>query len=321
MLKKFVLGVVLLVAGVASAAAAFFYGARPLVAAPRDLKAPASAEAVKRGYYLAETSGCTDCHSKRDFTRYSGPIVEPIGVNGYCFDAGAGVPGTLCPPNLTSDRETGIGDWTDGEIVRAMREGIARDGRPLFPVMPYTEYRTLSDEDALAIVAYLRTLPAVKYQEPAPQIAFPVSMFVRLAPKPVDGPIASPPRTDSRAYGRYLAITKGCQFCHSTADDRMEPIPGRTFAGGNTFTGPWGVSRTANLTPHETGMGERTKENFIGLFRAGASIDVPVKPNERNTIMPWKVYSILTDEDLGALYDYIVSLPPVENVVDKFGGR
>ena len=73
----------------------------------------------------------------------------------------ADFPGKLCVPNITSHATAGIGEWTDGEILRAIREGIGRDGRALFPMMPYTEYRKMSDEDAHAVVAYLRTLPAI----------------------------------------------------------------------------------------------------------------------------------------------------------------
>ena len=113
---------------------------------------------VTRGRYLAEhVSGCIGCHSHRDWSRFGGPIVGPLGAGGDCLGEDDGMPGTICIPNLTPDRTTGLGRWSDGEVMRAVREGVDREGHALFPFMPYAEYRALSDADTRALVAYLRT--------------------------------------------------------------------------------------------------------------------------------------------------------------------
>lgn len=318
MLKKAILAVAVLLALAASGFAGFVFLARPLSRPPQTVTAPATPESLARGEYLARTRGCVDCHSERDFNRYSGPPKPPFGVKGYCFDKGVGVPGVVCPPNISSDRETGIGAWTDGEILRAMREGVSRDGRPLFPLMPYGDLKNLSDEDALAIVAYLRTLPAVTYKAPAPKLDFPLPIVIRFIPRPLDGPVSAPVKTDTAAYGRYLTSTMGCVFCHTTVDPQMQPIPGREWAGDNELRGPWGAVRSANLSPHATGLGDRTKENFIGLFRAFGNVEGELPKGSQNTAMPWAEYNKLTDEDLGVIYDYLKMQKPIAHVVEKF---
>jgi hypothetical protein len=317
-LKKIALFVLGTLALAASGFAAFVYGARPLMRPPKNITASATPDRLARGEYLAFTTGCIDCHSARDFKRYAGPPKPPLGAHGDCFDKGVGVPGVVCPPNLTSDKQTGLGAWTDGEILRAMREGVSRDGRPLFPLMPYLEFQALSDEDAVSIVTFLRTLPPVSYQEPAPVLDFPLPIVIRFLPKPLETEVQTPPKTDLQAYGRYLTTTRGCVFCHTTNDEQMTPIPGREWAGDNEFRGAWGVTRSANLSPHPTGLGDKTKENFIGLFRAFGNVEGEVPKGAPNTIMPWPVFSKMTDDDLGIIYDYLKSQKPVDHLVDKF---
>ena len=318
MLKKITLLILSLSVLAVSGLAGFLFLARPLRRPALDVTATATPERLARGEYLAFTAGCIECHSKRDFTRYAGPPVAPFGAHGTCFSNGDGVPGTVCAANLTSDKETGIGAWTDGEVLRAMREGISRDGHALFPAMPYSEYRNLSDDDALSIVAYLRTLPATSYKRQETRIEFPLSVIMRTIPKPLEGTVPTPSKSDRAAYGRYLTTTHGCAFCHTTMDAQMNPVPGHEFAGDNEFKGPWGITRSANLTPHATGLGDKTKENFIGLFRAFGNVEGPLPAGAPNTLMPWATYNHLTDEDLGIIYDYLKAQKPVDLAVEKF---
>src|SRR5262245_43349442 len=318
MLKKIALFLASLSVLAVIGLAGFLFLGRPLSRPPLEVSAGTNPDRLARGQYLAFTAGCIKCHSKRDFTRYSGPPVAPFGAHGTCFRNGDGVPGQVCAANLTSDTETGIGNWTDGEVVRAMREGVSREGHPLFPAMPYSEYRNFSDEDALSIVAYLRTLPATSYKRPETKIDFPLNVIMRLIPKPLDGPVATPARADRTAYGEYLTKTHGCAFCHTTMDEKMNPVPGREFAGDNEFKGPWGITRSANLTPHATGLGDKTKENFIGLFRAFGNVEGALAPGAPNTLMPWATYNHLTDDDLGIIYDYRKAQKPVDLAVEKF---
>jgi hypothetical protein len=294
---------------------------RPVSAVAAGL-APATPAEVMRGAYLARhVTDCFGCHSQHDWKRWAGPEVGPEGAGGGCMGADYGVPGQLCIPNITSDREHGVGAWTDAELLRAIREGVDRDGEALFPMMPYVEYRNLSDEDARAIVAFLRTLRPIPNDVPETSLEFPVSFFIKMVPKPLDGPVAAPP--DQLGRGRYLATVAGCRFCHTPVDDHEQPLPGKDFAGGHDLIGYWGKTRSANLTPDPTGLGSRTREQFIGQFRAyanpsaGASPMSPV-PAGRNTPMPWLALAGMSDEDLGAIYDYLRTVPPVANSVDRF---
>lgn len=158
----------------------------------------------------------------------------------------------------------------------------------------------------------------MNYKAPAPKLDFPLPVVIRFIPKPLDGPVEAPAKTDTEAYGRYLTNTMGCVFCHTTADPQMQPIPGREWAGDNEFRGPWGAVRSANLSPHETGLGDRTKENFIGLFRAFGNVEGELPKGSQNSVMPWAEYNKLTDEDLGIVYDYLKMQKPIAHTVDKF---
>lgn len=301
------------------------------MAAYRPDQRPASPERVEitparveRGRYLVHhVTDCFGCHADRDWTRYAGPVQGTPGAGGGCLTAEMGAPGLVCAPNITPDRETGIGAWTDGEILRALREGVGRDGDALFPLMPYEEYRRMSDEDARAVVAYLRTVKPVRSAPPRTSLDFPVGFFIKMVPRPLDGPVPEPARNDSVRYGEYLADVAGCKFCHSPVDSKHQLIPGRLMSGGHPLQGPWGMVSTSNLTPHETGMGSRSRLEFIALFRSfadQAAVAVDSGEAGRNTPMPWYAYAGMTDADLGAIYDYLHSLPPVENRVERFPG-
>lgn len=311
----------LLAAGVLGASAAGFYllSVYPRVSAPAPDAVPATPARLARGTYLAEhVLLCSECHSDRDWTVFSAPSVPPTGAGRTeCLGAGtpmAGVaaefPGRICFPNITADAGTGVGAWTDGELLRAVREGVDRDGRALFPIMPYFIFRHLSDEDARSLVVWIRSLPAVVREHPPKRVDFPVNLFIRLVPQPLAEPVPEPKADDSVAYGRYLATIGRCAFCHSPRRGQSrEPIPGLLFAGGNEFRGPFGIRRSSNLTPHPSGLGAMAREEFVALFRRHAAPE-PVAP-EKNTIMAWSAYAGMTDADLGALYDYLRTVPPV----------
>jgi hypothetical protein len=281
-------------------------------------------ERVARGKYLVRhVTICLDCHSERTLA-YGLPFkFESEGARGFIWNRELGFPGVLAASNLTPDPETGLGQWTDGEILRAIREGVDREGKALFPIMPYSHFRNLSDEDGIAIVAYLRTLQPVKYERPAKELDVPLNFIEKFAPAPLAGTtVTAPDRKDSVAYGKYLTTIGSCIECHTPKDDKDQPIPGMELAGGWEMHGPGFRVVTANITPHpDTFMGKATKEEFIGRFRAFANFDVataPQAPKGRNTIMPWISYSRMTDEDLGAIYDYLKSVKPIANKVNPF---
>ncbi|MEI9908778.1 MAG: hypothetical protein WDO71_03370 [Bacteroidota bacterium] len=121
-------------------------------------------QVIKRGEYLTvHVAMCLGCHSKRDFSKYSGPVMPGSeGAGGEEFGEKMGVPGVVYARNITPDAETGIGTWTDDEILRSVTHGISKNGDTLFPIMPYMNYNRMAKEDLLSIIAYIRTLKPIK---------------------------------------------------------------------------------------------------------------------------------------------------------------
>jgi len=120
----------------------FLYLRKPATAPPLDVKVEVTPERLDRGRFLFERlADCGGCHSERDFSRFGGPVMPGGRGKGKVLPPDLGLPGVIVASNITPDRETGIGAWTDGEKIRAIREGIDREGRTLFPMMPYTNYR------------------------------------------------------------------------------------------------------------------------------------------------------------------------------------
>lgn len=281
---------------------------------PADEKVEPTSTRVERGAYLSNAVfGCIACHSDVDDTIFGAPLKAgaAAGAGGQCWGEVNGFPGHLCAPNLTADGETGLGKWTDGEIMRAIREGIDREGNGLFPLMPYREYASLSDEDTRAIVAYLRTLPKTSRPVAAKELDFPVGIFIRLVPRPLEGPVAEPDHGDRVAYGRYLAM--GCVHCHSPVDGRGRRLEGRELSGGQQFklTATTSVS-SVNLTPDVTGLGTWTEERFIARFHGYQA--TPVQGGHQ-TVMPWPSFASLTDDDLAAIFAFLRTTNAVENRV------
>lgn len=275
---------------------------------------------VARGRYLVHhVSDCLGCHSERLLDRFAMPTKPGAEAAGGLNFSEGGM--RLYTANITPDVQTGIGSWSDDEIVRAVREGIRRNGDPLFPAMPYGLFAQMSDEDARSVVAYLRTLPPSHHPIPERHLPVPLNAIVRLIPKPLEGHVASVDPKNTVAYGKYLTTIGGCVFCHTPKDGHND-IPGMQFAGGFEMQTPTGRVVSANITPDpQTFVGKATRDEFIEHFKSLESIDAtnaPVVPKGRNTVMPWLAYSGMTREDLGAIYDYLHSLPPVHHVVNSF---
>lgn len=320
-----ILTVILTVVIVAIAGAAFFLALKkPATHPAANLQIDATHELVERGRYLANNvSDCLGCHSEQDPAKFGMPVRPGTeGSGGTVFSKAEGVPGKVTARNITPDTTTGIGRWSDGEIVRAIREGIRHDGTPLFPMMPYPDYRAMSDDDVKAVVAYLRSLPARQHSIPDRSLDFPINFLVKFMPHPVDGIIPSPPAGDSVRRGAYLVVIANCRNCHTPRDSKGRPITAEAFSGGWEMIGPWGRVVTANLTPHPSNfMGQATREQFIARFKAyeGVTWDsAPPATLGRNTVMPWLGFSGMTVEDLGAIYDYLKTLPPVEKRIVTF---
>jgi hypothetical protein len=277
---------------------------------------PASTETVEatpqrlvRGDYLVHhVSDCLGCHSDFYADRFALPLKPGTeGQGGLQFDKRLGVPGVVQAQNITQDPESGLGAWTDGEILRAIREGVDRNGKALFPMMPYQFFHSMSDEDARSIVAYLRTLRAVPHAVAKRRLDFPVNLLIKFAPKPITSPVPSPDPKDTVAYGQYLVTVGVCRMCHTPHDAKGQLIEGMDYSGGWELLGPWGRVVSSNITPDaDNFMGKASREEFIGRFKSFEGLDgenAPVAPPGKNTVMPWPRFAGMTREDLGAIYD------------------
>jgi mono/diheme cytochrome c family protein len=275
-------------------------------------------ERIARGDYLANSvTVCMDCHSRRDWTIFSGPIKSgTLGGGGEIFDRNLGFPGLFYSKNITP---YGIGSWTDGEVFRAITTGVSKDGSALFPVMPYHYYGQMATEDIYAIIAYIRTLSPIKNEIPKREIDVPFNIILNSIPKK-----ATPqalPKEDGLPYGAYLVNASGCIECHTPAD-KGQIDKKLAFSGGREFILPWGKLYTPNITPdEETGIGFWSKAKFIQTFKQyqdSAYHSSQLSGSDFNTIMPWIMYSKMTVRDLGAIYDFLRTIKPIKNNVVKF---
>jgi mono/diheme cytochrome c family protein len=319
-LLKIVLVLAAVVVIIGGAGIAYLFANYPDVPAAESITVTVTPERVARGEYLAKhVAQCVDCHALRDYTKYAAPVIEgTLGRGGENF----GIEGTairaLYSRNITP---AGVGDWTDGELIRAITSGVTKENEPLFPLMPYPNYARLSREDVESVVAYIRTLPPVEYTAPPRDLAMPLPLVVRTMPKPAEfRPI--PPKSDRVAYGEYLTTAASCAECHTPMDAQGQRLPGMDFAGGFEMPLPGGgIVRSANITPNaDTGIGTWTEQQFIDKFKAfeGAPPRSLTAAEQReNTTMPWIGYAGMTREDLGAIYAYLRTLKPVLNRVQK----
>jgi hypothetical protein len=280
--------------------------ARPLT----DRTFERTPERLERGRYLANAvAPCLACHSELDWT--NGVSIRPgMEGSGRSF-AEEAIP-FVSSPNLTPDRETGAGTWTDDMLARAIREGIGHDGRALFPLMPYEQFRYMADEDLAAIVVYLRSLPPITKAQAPPAIPFPVNRLINSVPEPITEPIPLPNRADQVAYGDYLVRISVCRDCHSPMDVNGQRIPGLDFAGGMTLSSPLGPVAAPNITSAASGIPYYTEELFLEMMRTGM-----VRSRKLHDMMPWRMYGQQTDADLKAMFAYIKTIPAVEHRVDN----
>jgi len=277
---------------------------------------------LKRGEYLViHVAGCIDCHSTRDLTKFSGPVVPGTeGGGGFVFNEKFGLPGTLYGRNITPDPETGIGTWTDDEILRAMTQGINKNGDTLFPIMPYPHFNHMAKDDLMSIIAYIRTLKPIKNKVPDRKLMIPIAMaYPAQALQPSVDNNVRPPESDKVKYGEYLATMADCGTCHSPLTPQG-PDMTRMFAGGYRFDGGTYVVNSANITSDSaTGIGTWTEEKFLNKFipyREEKNYNFVV--GKENTIMPLSLYAGMTDDDLKAIYAYLRTVKPISNKVEKY---
>ena len=284
----------------------------PNARALTDRRFTSSPERLARGKYLTENvANCFACHSERDWSRDDVPVMPGTNGGGAPVFPLQDLPGNVYPPNITPDKETGAGNWTDDQLARAIREGIGYDGRALFPFMPYENFRYLSDEDLASMVVYLRSIPPVRRSVPKTELIFPVKYLIRSAPIPVTEPIPEPDLSTPVKRGDYLVTIGGCRDCHTPMQNgqRMEQFD---LAGGFLLRGPWGEVAAANITQSPSGIPYYDEALFLEVMRKGW-----VKARQLKPIMPWWNYRHMTDEDLKSVFAYLKTVPQVQHRVDN----
>lgn len=258
-----------------------------------DIKVAKTAAQIARGQQLAQI--CVSCHTTNN----------QLPLSGTDFGGKFGMPpmGTLYAPNLTPGGD--IDGWTDGEVIRAIREGVHKSGRSLL-IMPAGNFRNLSDDDAQALVAYLRSQPATGGPTPTNQFNLLGAIFMNLsdfrtAQQPVSSVTAPQPGTS--AYGKYMVDIIGCRDCHG---DQLQ---------GRVDNGQLGPPAGPNLTQI---VPQWTEEQFMNFFNTGRlpngemvpTVTLPSGFSEPR--MPWPLTrAATTDEELKAMYAYLHDLPPV----------
>lgn len=294
----------------------FTIGWRPFIG-PRtraltDRTFEATPARLERGRYMVNAVyGCVACHSERDESAPGMPAkLDKLGA-GTVFGEGSDLPGKLICSNLTPDKETGAGNWTDDMLARAIREGIGHDGRTLFPLMPYQNYREMSDEDLASVIVYMRTLAPVRNPLPQTEIIFPVKYLIRNAPQPITQPVRQPDISDPVKRGAFLVRMASCADCH-TPQVQGQTKPGFEFAGGLVFDTPEGRVMAANITSDASGISYYDESVFVEAIRTGK-----VKARSLSPAMPWVFYRNMTDEDLKAIFAYMKTLKPVKHTVDN----
>lgn len=306
--------VILLIAGVAS----YVKFGLPNVGAAPDLHVADTPERVARGAYLANhVSLCMDCHSTRDWTKFSGPIEAGTnGKGGEFFDQKMGFPGKFYAKNITP---ANIKDWTDGEIFRTITTGVDKNGKALFPVMPYHYYGKMDKEDIYDIIAYLRSLPRIENKTPVHSIDFPMNFIVNTIPTKASF-TQKPPKSDTIQYGTYLVNAAACMECH-TPVNKGQVIPELAFSGGRMFQMPNGKVNSANITSDKvSGIGNWTAEQFVSRFKAytDPANDSKIDPKQVNTIMPWTMLAGMDTSDLRSIFKYLQTIKPISNQVNHF---
>ena len=282
---------------------------RPLT----DRKFETTAARLERGKYLVTAvNGCLDCHSEHDLWLPEMPMKPGKEGAGAKFLDMPGL-GTLYTPNITPDKETGIGNWTDDQIARAVREGIGSEERTLFPIMPYQNYRQMSDEDLASVIVYIRSIPAVRNPVQKSEIAFPVNRLIMGVPQPITEPVRDPDLATPKARGEHLAKLASCSDCHTPQDANGQYMENLRFGGGFIFDNAQGKKiATANITPDPSGIPYYDEATFVKTIRTGQIGARTIDP-----VMPWTFYRNMTDDDLKAIFAYLKALPPVSHHVDN----
>ena len=281
----------------------------------KEFRAEPSPGRLERGRYLVEgVAHCFECHDEADFKKRQGqPVPGKQGsgreVKGEVYDEQHFPDGLVCP-NITPDKETGAGTWTDAQLERAIRHGIGHDGRELFDYMPYAFFRSMTDEDVASVIVYIRSLPSVR--NPLPKRHLPFEVKVNLHPEME--PKIPAHATEQVKHGWYLVRIAQCNDCHTGSNPHGTAKTDMMFGGGARLAGPWGDVVSPNITSDPSGISHYDEAMFIKTIRTGhASGGV----RELNPLMPYSYFRNMTDDDLKAIFAFLRTVPPVRHHVDN----
>lgn len=268
--------------------------------------------AVAEGQHIFALAGGCACHTVPKETPHAGGRAFPIPF------------GTVYSTNITQDKDTGLGAWSDQQIHDAMVKGIRRDGSWILPVMPYEKYSGMAQEDLKALIAYLRTLKPVK--KPTPQLKtwapfarnLGVPIFLKIFGRFSNPPAQAPKSGVER--GRYLVDHVSlCGDCHTPRNSIGVPKQSFYLAGASQKIGPLGEA-VPNITPDkETGIGEWKREDIAELLISGTKPDLDNVQGLMYEVIQGTThgYKDMKKEDALAIADYLKSIPAIKNKIDK----
>jgi mono/diheme cytochrome c family protein len=263
--------------------------------------ADAQSDLIKRGDYLVNgILTCGNCHTPKGPT---GDIMDKAFSGGLSWDE---PPFKVTAPNITQDKETGIGNWTDAQLKTMLRTGVLPNGAHGAMVMPTGFYHIMTERDIDAVIAYLRTLKPIKNKVPDPIYKMPQVEHVLPGG---ETPYTEAMLSDKLKKGFYLATIAHCMECHTPMEKGARLWDTRLGAGGFDFPGPWGVSTSRNITSSKTkGIGAWTDDEIKRAITTGVSKDGShLKPP-----MGYHYYATLTLDDLDAVVAYIRTVPAEE---------
>ncbi len=262
-------------------------------------------ELAAKGQYIFALAGGCACHTVPKETENAGGRAFPIPF------------GTVYSTNITQDKETGLGSWTDQQIHDALVKGIRYDGSRILPVMPYEAYSGMAREDLTALIAYLRTLKPVKKATPQLKSWAPFNrslgapLWLKVFGRFSDPPAQAPKSRIER--GRYLVEHVSlCSDCHTPRNFIGVPNRSLYLAGANKKIGPLG-QEVLNITPDkETGIGEWKREEIAAVLLTGTKPDLDNIQGLMAEVIEHG-FKNMTKEDALAIADYLKSVPAIKN--------
>jgi len=265
--------------------------------------ARADTDLIKRGDYLVNgILTCGNCHTPKGPTGDT-DIAERAFSGGRSWDE---PPFKVTAPNITQDKETGIGKYTDAELKQVLRKGIKRNGVPVAMVMPSGFYEIMTDHDLDAVIAYLRTIKPIKNTVPDPVYKMPQRHPI---PPGGDKPFTEAMLSEKVNKGRYLVTIAHCMECHTPMGPHGREFATKLGAGGFELPGPWGVSVSRNITSSkDKGIGAWTDDEIKRAITQGVSRDgSKLKPP-----MGYRYYATVAADDLDAMVTYLRTVPAKE---------